>query len=387
MDKTQIKSEAKLTFLESTSIIVGHGIGSGILAVPYLASRNSWMDIVWILALAYFISLMMHLMIAELSYHHNGAQFVKCLEGEFFKGTVKKIAGWIAFVMIGLSVLANVSGFIAGASAVFSSWFGLSSFAGMLIYYVLAAAVVFFGMKAVGVCEKIAIYAMFLVVGVLFFAVIFGNTNEFVNTRIAATNMLALFSMVSFSLSAVMSVPQVVKGLEGDAGEIKKSIICGTALNLFMIIVVTFMTLLGTGKNITEDGALVDLSRTIGGWVAVVGYLFTLLALSTSFWANILNLRDIVHEQSGLGLKTSYFAASLPCLIIALLGISSFVGLTRIAGVIQVVTGLGIILAYSRCRKREGNSPICGILGSVPIQIIVAVGSITATVGSLASVV
>ena len=35
----QIRGEARLTFMEATSIIVGHGVGSGVLAVPYLASR------------------------------------------------------------------------------------------------------------------------------------------------------------------------------------------------------------------------------------------------------------------------------------------------------------------------------------------------------------
>lgn len=31
----EIKTEARLTFFEATSIIVGHGVGSGILSVPF----------------------------------------------------------------------------------------------------------------------------------------------------------------------------------------------------------------------------------------------------------------------------------------------------------------------------------------------------------------
>lgn len=48
-----MKSEAKLTFGEATSLIVGHGVGSGILSVPYLASRNSWFDLIWVVAAVY----------------------------------------------------------------------------------------------------------------------------------------------------------------------------------------------------------------------------------------------------------------------------------------------------------------------------------------------
>lgn len=379
----KIQGEAELTFLEATSIIVGHGVGSGILSVPFLASRNTWWDILWIVAIAYGINLIMHYMIAELSYNNNGAQFIKCFENELFTGKFKKIATWIAFGLLGLSVLVNVAGFIAGASAVLRSWFGIPDWAGMLIYYAFAALIVFFGMKLVGICEKISVFAMVAVIGILFVATLLSDTSALPNTFVAGTNLLALFSMVSFSLSAVMSVPQVVKGLKGNTSRIRGSIAAGMGINVGLILIVTFMTLLGAGKGITEDGALVDLANHLGGWVAIVGYVFSLLALSTSFWANTLNLRDIVHEQTKWSIKLSYLVATCPCLILALVGLQSFVGFTRLASVIQVLTGIGIIISYNRSRKREGASPICGRFGVLIFQILVVLSSLLATVGAV----
>ncbi|MCR5397066.1 MAG: hypothetical protein K6E64_06300 [Lachnospiraceae bacterium] len=383
MAEKKIQGEAELTFMEATSIIVGHGVGSGILSVPFLASRNTWWDILWIVALAYSINLIMHYMIAELSYNNNGAQFIKCFENELFTGKFKKIATWIAFGLLGLSVLVNVAGFIAGASAVLRNWFGIPDWAGMLIYYAFAALVVFFGMKLVGICEKLSVFAMVAVIGVLFVATMLSDKSALPNTFVAGTNLLALFSMVSFSLSAVMSVPQVVKGLKGNTGRIRGSIAAGMGINVGLILVVTFMTLLGAGKGITEDGALVDLANHLGGWVAIVGYVFSLLALSTSFWANTLNLRDIVHEQTKWSIKLSYLIATLPCLILALIGVESFVGFTRLASVIQVLTGIGIIISYNRSRKREKAAPICGVFGVWPFQILVVLSSLLATVGAV----
>ena len=379
----KIQGEAELTFLEATSIIVGHGVGSGILSVPFLASRNTWWDILWIVAIAYGINLIMHYMIAELSYNNNGAQFIKCFENELFTGKFKKIATWIAFGLLGLSVLVNVAGFIAGASAVLRNWFGIPDWAGMLIYYAFAALIVFFGMKLVGICEKISVFAMVAVIGILFVATLLSDISALPNTFVAGTNLLALFSMVSFSLSAVMSVPQVVKGLKGNTSRIRGSIAAGMGINVGLILIVTFMTLLGAGKGITEDGALVDLANHLGGWVAIVGYVFSLLALSTSFWANTLNLRDIVHEQTRWSIKLSYLVATCPCLILALVGLQSFVGFTRLASVIQVLTGIGIIISYNRSRKREGTSPICGRFGVLIFQILVVLSSLLATVGAV----
>ena len=109
----------------------------------------------------------------------------------------------------------------------------------------------------------------------------------------------------------------------------------------------------------------------------------TLLALATSFWANTLNLRDIVSEQTGWSTRLSWLAASAPCLILAFMGLSSFVGFTRFASIIQVVTGLGIILAYNLSRKRVGSSALLGRFGALPFQILIACCSLLATVGAV----
>ena len=99
-----------------------------------------------------------------------------------------------------------------------------------------------------------------------------------------------------------------------------------------------------------------------------------------------MNLRDIVAEQTKWSRRRSWLISSLPCLIIALLGVSSFVGFTRLASVVQVLAGVGIIISYNRSRKREGTSVICGFLGKLPFQILVVISSIFATVGALAKV-
>ena len=49
----------------------------------------------------YGINLVMHFMIAELSYNNGGAQFIKCFEKELFVGRMKKAATWFAFGLLG----------------------------------------------------------------------------------------------------------------------------------------------------------------------------------------------------------------------------------------------------------------------------------------------
>lgn len=382
----EIKSESSLSFFEASSIIVGHGVGAGILSVPYLASHNSIRETLLILGFCYLFNLLLHLIIAELSYNNDGAQFITCFDRELFSGRFKKIFTWLAFALLGVSVIVNVSAFLTGAAAVFRSWFGLPDWVGVLIFYVLGAGVVFVGMKLVGICEKIAVSSMIGVIGILLVATLMRGAEPLPTGWRGFNNALALFGMISFSLSAVMSTPQVVKGLGGDMKRIRRAIAAGLGINAALILLITLITLLGVGTRTSEDGALVDLAAHLGGWVSVVGYVFTLLALATSFWANTLNLRDIVSEQTRWGLRPSWLAASLPCLVLAFLGLSSFVGFARFASIIQVVTGLGIIIAYNLSRKRTGASPLLGRFGTLPFQLIVVLCTLAATVGAVMKV-
>ena len=398
----EIKSESRFTFLEATAVIVGHGVGTGILSVPYLASRNNVFDFIWIVAIAFFINVLLHLMIAELSYHNDGKQFVKCLENIFTNPKVKKVVSWVTFVLLGFSVLMNVCSYITGSSVAIASIYytirGMEipevfplgvRIVSMLIYYALVAVVVYFGMKIVGITEKYCLFGMITVMVILFIAVLVNGTYELPNQFYSYKNIFALYGMISFALSSVMSVPQVVKGLNGNVKKIRGSIVLGTGINITLVIVLTIITLIGTGA-ITQNGALNDLSASVGGWVSLVGFVFTLIALSTSLWANTLNLRDVIAEQSKLGLKLSWLIASLPCLIIAIAATffqSTFVMFARIASAVQIVTSLGIIIAFGVCRHRVKCSPILGVFGAVPFQVLVVLASIIASYGSLIKIV
>lgn len=162
-----MNSEAQFTTFEAISMIVGNSIGTGIIAVPYLAVRNSMWDVVWMVALSYVVNVILHLIIAELSYNNGGVQLVKSFEGELFHGKMKKIFSWIMFVVYGLAIMVGVSGNINGGAQIFVNWFGLPLWAAQLIYYLIAGSVVFMGMKAVGIAQKYSVALLLIIVAVM----------------------------------------------------------------------------------------------------------------------------------------------------------------------------------------------------------------------------
>ena len=379
----EFKSEAKLTTFEAICMIVGNSIGTGIIAVPYLATKNSLLDVVWMVALAYIVNVILHLIIAELSYNNGGVQLVKSFEGELFHGAAKKAFSWVVFVVYGLAIMVGVSGNINGGAQIFTNWFGMPMWTAQLVYYVIAGCVVFMGMKAVGIAQK---YAVVLLIGIVA-AMTAGTLIRPVNTLYAAefhwNNLLALYSMVVFATSANQAVIQVVKGLDGDPRKIRKTIFTGFGLSSILVLIVTMTVLLGTKGAITRELAYMQLGESIGKWAVILAGIFSLLALLTTFWSNTLALRDVVHEQFNAGNRVSWLIATVPCILFAIFGVNSFIVLTRIMSGVVILVSIMLVLTYGKSRRKTGVSPICGVFGTVPFQVLMVLSTIVSAVGSL----
>lgn len=379
----KMKSEAKLTTFEAISMIVGNSIGTGIIAVPYLATKNSLLDVVWMVGLAYLVNVILHLIIAELSYNNGGVQLVKSFEGELFHGAAKKVFSWVVFAVYGLAIMVGVSGNINGGAQIFTSWFHMPVWAAQLVYYLIAGSVVFAGMKAVGIAQKYAVILLMGIVAVMTGATLFGPLNTLYTAPFHWNNLLALYSMVVFATSANQAVIQVVKGLDGNPRKIRKSIFIGFGLSSAFVLIVTMTVLLGTKGTIDKELAYMQLGESIGKWAVILAGIFSLFALLTTFWSNTLALRDVVHEQVGIGNRVSWLAATIPCILFSVFGVDSFILLTRIMSGVVVLVSIMLVLTYGKSRRKAGASPICGVIGTLPFQILMVVSTIVSAAGAL----
>lgn len=379
----KIQSEANFTVFEATSMIVGHSIGTGIIAVPYLATKNSLKDVVWMVVLAYFINVVLHLIIAELSYNNGGVQLVKSFEGELFKGKAKKIFSWTMFTVYGLAIVVGVSGNINGGAQIIEIWMHVPFSVAQLIYYLLAGIVVFMGMKAVGIAQKYTVIVLMAIVVAMTVGTLIQPLNKLQVSEMHINNLLGLYSMVVFATSANQAVIQSVKGLNGNVKKIRISIFLGFAISSIFVLIVTTTVLLGVKGTLDKELAYLQLGENIGRWAAILAGLFSLFALLTTFWSNTLSLRDVVHEQIGINNKVCWLLATIPSLLFAIFGVNSFIILTRIMSGVVVLVAIMLIFTYNKSRKKAGASPICGKIGTIPFQVIMVISTIICAVGAM----
>lgn len=377
--------DKQLTTWEAACIITGYGIGAGVLSMPYMAARNGILVSTLILIAALLASYVLHLMIAEIAVkEESGGQIITCLNRFLFRGKWKTILTVIFFVLMAVILVTNLAAYISGAEEIIVGLLPIPSFAAKLLFYIVAALVVLFGLKAVGISEKIAVAVIFGLIGVLAIASVLNIHHGLSITPGTVNDALAYFGMAMFSMSAFFSVPQAVEGLGGDKQKIKKAVFLGL-FNTFMLILVISVCSLISSEEVTEL-AMVGWSAGIGLWAQIIGSLFTILAMLTTYWSLSLALGGIIEDMLHINSKLCWLLATLPSLIVVMFQIGGFMDLMRTAGgLIAILIAIMVVPAYHNARKEIPDGNLIRKSG-LALEIVICIAYILMAVGSVVPV-
>jgi len=346
----------KLTTWEAACIITGYGIGAGVLSMPYVANIVGFPASVAVLIIAFAASYVLHLMIAELAMKtEGGSQIISCLSQFLFRGKFKNLLSISFFVLMALILCTNLATYIAAAEEIIVALIPVPPLAAKLGFYVLAASVVLFGLKVVGISEKYAVSAIIGLIAVLAAASVFAKHNP-INLKPGTFNqMLAYYGLAMFAMSAFFSVPQAVEGLDKDKKKIKKAVFIGLGVNFMLILVISFCALWASGR--ITPVAMVGWSEGIGLWAELVGSIFTLLAMLTTYWSLSLALAGIIGEMTKLSSRLCWLIATLPSMVLVLFELGDFMELLRTGGgLIAIVVAVMVVPAYRNARREVPGS-------------------------------
>ena len=378
-------TKKQLTTWEAACIITGYGIGAGVLSMPYMAARNGLILSTLILILSLLASYVLHLMIAEIALKEgNGGQIISCLNRFLFRGKAKQVLTVIFFVLMAVILVTNLAAYISGAEEIIVGLLPIPSIAAKLLFYVVAASVVLFGLKAVGVSEKIAVTVIFALIAALAAASLLNVRNPLSLSAGSLNDALAYYGLAMFAMSAFFSVPQAVEGLDGDTKKIRKAVFLGLLNNFILILVISVCSLLSSTE-ITEL-AMVGWSAGIGLWAQLIGGLFTVLAMLTTYWSLSLALGGIVDDMLHTGTKISWLLATLPSLILVLFNLAGFLDLMRTAGgLIAIIIAVMVVPAYHNARRDVPENNLLRRSG-LPLEIMIVIAYILMAVGSVVPV-
>lgn len=352
--------DKKLTFLEGLMLVAGAGMGTGILTIPYAASKIGLIGTLIALVVAYAASAVTYLFIADLTIQSkDSTQLLGILKQHLFRGKYEKVLTYIFFGVFVIILLQNLITYILCATNIISELFQIPVELAKIVFYILALLVLLFGIKGIGIGEKIAVPliagAIFLLIGLSVWKP--QNVPEF--TLGKPSVVMAVFGLFMFAFSAIFSVVQVTNSIE-NKNHTKKVLIGGLTINALLTFVFTVVSLIGS-KEVTEV-AIIGLSDTLGkSWVKIICSVFVLLAMFTSYWSSGLAFADVIADEFGMGKRKAVIIGTLPATVLVILLPLSILDYAQIgAGALSVVVGVIILPAYYNAVKEKNQGLLLG---------------------------
>lgn len=367
---------AKLSFWEGVAIIVGANIGAGILSLAYGAKNAGWPVLLfWIIVAGAFTTISM-LYVAETTLRTKAPLQLSGLAEKY----VGKLGSWLMFAAVLVNSLGALIAYTSGSGKILAQFFGVPEAVGSIIFFVPSVAVIWFGLKATGVAEKVITFGMGVLVLILITASIIGPglKTEFIlyaNFKFA----VPVFSLAIFAYLSQYAVPELARGFaNGGEKKLSKAIITGMFITGVLLALVPMSALgLSGPENVTEV-VTIAWADALGQWAFFTANGFALLAMLTSFWAIgqsfLTNIVDKFKFPSETDKKYRFISLALvavPPFLLAYSGLVGFVDALSIAGAFSgVIMAILPVMMINKARKEGDRNPewTCGKLAHPGIQ-------------------
>lgn len=365
-----------LTVFESVMLVAGAGIGTGILTIPYAINQIGIFGTLVALVLAYAASGAMYLIIADLTRNSQKSNdLLGILDEHLFSGKGKKFLNIIFLVLLVLLLLENLVVYILCAGDVLVDLLSLGSTLSKIMFYILASLVILFGVKGMGVGEKISVALIGCVVLTLTVLSCLDIKGSLRLSFGSADMVFAVYGLFMFAFSAIFSIIQVCNHIQKP--ELTgKAVIGGLSLNAIITVIFAVATILGS-ETITEV-ATIGLSDGIGiPIVKVLCSVFVLFAMFSSFWSSGFAFADVVQGQLKTSSPISWLIATLPAIILALFMPLTVLDFVQIgAGALSVILVIVVLPAYYNAAKKATQPLLLGKLATSRVLIALVAAAI-----------
>jgi amino acid permease len=370
----------KLTFWEGAMTIVGANIGAGVLGLAYSARLAGWPVLVFWLIVAGFFTTCSMLYVAESALRTEKNLQLPGLAQKY----VGNLGSWAIFFSVAANAIGCLISYTSGSGAILNELFGIPVQLGSIIFSIPAVIVVYLGLKATGVGEKIMSFGMIALLIVIVIASLSSGKVNFDNvTYTNWRNAVPLFNVALFCYIAQYSVPELARGMRHIPEKLAPSIITGMFITFLMLCAVPFAVLSLTGPEKVTEVATIAWGRALGDWALFVGNIFALCAMMTSYWAvggsfvsNIVDKFNLKNENDTLTRLVIIAIVVLPAFYLAYSGKVSFVDAIYLAGTFGgVVMSIVPVLMIRGARKNGDREPewTCGFIAGNFVQTLLIV--------------
>ena len=352
--------------ITATATLVGTIIGAGVLGIPYAISKSGFIPGMIILAILGVAVLIINLCIGEIALRTKGRHQLPGYAEKYLGKWGKRI---MTFSIV-FGIYGALTAYFIGGGKVLADIFGLGqkslSFIGFEInvalifsicFFVFLSTLIYLGLQSVGKTEIIfgAIMLIIIITIIIWgtFHIDSGNLTGYDKTQ-----LFFPYGVILFAFVGAAAIPEMKSICTDNKKLIKKAIIIGSSVPLITYALFAFVVVGVTGAS-TGQIATTTLGDVVGGKIMeLLGNLFAIFSMSTSFLAlglALLWVYDIdLHTTRNVAFLLT---VSIPFLI-GISGMTSFIQAIAITGGIAGgIEGIIIILMFWKAKKQGDRKP------------------------------
>ncbi|MEK6952236.1 MAG: aromatic amino acid transport family protein [Nanoarchaeota archaeon] len=342
----------KKEVLQAIAILIGSIIGAGVLGLPFVFYQSGMWTGILVLILLGITTLTVNLYVGEIALR---TKDVHELTGYCEKYLGKK-AKKIMTLAMGVSIIGALVAYLIGVGQALGAIFNGNPFFYSIIYFIIMSALIFYGIKSVSNSELILGGIMLtLMILILFFSFNYVKVENLYGFDL--WKIFVPYGVILFALIGTSSIPEMRAVLDKNRKELKKSIFLGSLIPILLYGLFAVIILGVTGFNTTEV-ATIGLGKAIGEHMVLLGNLFAVFSMSTSFLALGLALRWVLQLDYGISGFVSWGVTCITPFLVFLTGIMGFIKAMWFAGAVSGgVEGILLILTFHAAKKKSERKP------------------------------
>lgn len=341
-------------FLEAVATLMGTTIGAGVLGIPYVVAQSGvligLLHIIIIGAAVMLVNLLLGEVVLRTKGNHQ------------LTGYAEKYLGKAGKRLMAVTMAAGIYGallaYIIGTGISLNSmlpW--LPPIAGSLIFFAVASAIVYFGLEAVEKSELLLAFLTVAVITAIIAGAIASDKFSAVNfTGMNLKNAFVPYGVVLFAFLGAVAIPEMKEELGRNRKLLRKAIVIGGLIPIVLYALFA-VAVVGISGASTSQVATTNLGARLGQLTAVLANLFAVLAMSTSFIALGLALKEMYVYDYRIHKRAAWLLTCAAPLGAFLLGVNSFVAVLGIAGAVAGGTeGILLVRMHSKARRRKAET-------------------------------
>lgn len=343
-------------FFYATATLIGTIIGAGMFGIPYVVAQSGFLIGAIFLFILTIVTLLIHFIWGEI--------VCRTKEKHRLVGYAEKYLGKQGKIIVTLSTLFGLFGallvymIISGEFlfTIFSPILGGTPFIYSLVFYAFGAIMIFEGLKLI---KKLEFFiAPFLIIIVVLMFVVGLKHIEISNlTTINLKYFFLPYGVILWALAGGSAVPEMKEILQANEKYYKKTILIGTIIPAILYGLFAF-TIVGVSGTNTSSEAISGLAGFFGGGIIILGAVFGILAVVTSFVVLGYYLKKVFQYDYKRSKTLSWFLTCSIPLIGFLIGLRNVIPIIAFLGVILgAIEGTAVILIYKKAKKFGDQEP------------------------------